>query len=684
MVRMQEAQTTSGMGRTLAMGAAIVGVSLVLVAIVSSYGAIVAVFDGVAALAIMVPALLFGISLVEVTRFRKVTLRWRVLLGCAIGLGLLSLLTLLMGLAGFLGRSLWVGLLIAMFVVGVLGSRHCLDKGERDEVGDSDFLESSRYRLLWWAVVPFVTLALLAAAHPPGFLWAEEGFGYDVLEYHLEVPREFVDAGVISYLPHNVYGSFPAATEMLYMVAMIVHGKVQEAGTIANMIHFFFGVLAVFAAWVTGREWSRAAGTVAAVSVASAGWLFYLSGLAYVENALLFFGLTATGCFLRALRVDGQRCEGEPGAMGWMLASGFCAGCACACKYTGVVFVLVPLLASALLFVRATLGRRLRVCIVFCFSAMIPFAPWLIKNQVWTGNPVFPLANSVFEGSPGGWGPEETAAWDQGHSLKEADRSLGRRLSLAWSHTFGDAAQRLGPVVLLVGLLGLVGRSRGRVDAALLMFLALQVLIWIFATHLFARFAVVFLIPLSLMLARSVCGASARRVGAICAIVAAGATWNAVFAVRLYASETAGPAPASLIYDSELPGFEYVGFVNDKLPPDAKVLFLGEAKAFYFKRPVGYCVTFNRNPFLAKLIGDDDGQDAREWFLDEGYTHLLVHYGELGRLSQTYGTSPPLSKEAYASLPQTLRTAGFRLVRDFAHPRGSALESYVAIYELAR
>ncbi len=681
---MQEAHVRSGIGRKVAMAGGIVGISVGVVAAVSPYGAIVAVFDCSAALLIMVPAMLFGFATIGVTPLKQAPLRWRALVGVATGLGFLSLLALLFGLVGFLGRSTWVGILVAMFLVGILGLRVFFEEGATKDVGGGESFESSRYRLLWWLVIPFLTLALLAAAHPPGFIWAQEGFGYDVLEYHLQVPREYVDAGVISYLPHNVYANFPSATEMLYMVAMIVYGDVQDVGTIANLIHLLFGVLAVVAAWVTGREWSRLAGTVAGVAVATTGWLVYLSGLAYVENAVLFFGIAATGCLLRGMLGNLHKGDGEIGPTGWMIASGFCGGCACGCKYTGVVFVLAPLLVCVFLLGKATVAGRLRWCVVLFSSAMIPLGPWVIKNQVWTGNPFFPLANSVFEGSPEGWGAFESANWDRGHALKDADRSLDRRLSMVWSKTFADSGQRFGPLVLLVGMAGLFGRRLDRVDAVLLVFLAMQVLVWVFATHLFARFAVVLLIPLSLLLARSVRDASMRRGCLIVGLVVAGVMWNAFFAVRLYASETSGPAPASFIYDGDLAGYDYVGFVNAVLPSDAKTLLVGEAKAFYFKRAVGYCVTFNRNPFLTKLIEGGGGEGLREWIAGLGYTHVLVHYGELRRLSRTYGTSPPMASDVYASLPEVLRRAGFGLVRDFSSPKGSMPETYVAIYALTR
>ena len=47
---------------------------------------------------------------------------------------------------------------------------------------------------------------------------------FDVLEYHLEGPREYFQSGRIGYLPHNVYTNMPFNVEMLHLLAMEVMG----------------------------------------------------------------------------------------------------------------------------------------------------------------------------------------------------------------------------------------------------------------------------------------------------------------------------------------------------------------------------------------------------------------------------------------------------------------------------
>jgi hypothetical protein len=69
-----------------------------------------------------------------------------------------------------------------------------------------------------WMGLP-AGLLLLAAAIPPGLMWAVEAFGYDVLSYHLQLPREWLMNGRLELLKHNVYSAFPSLGEAGYMHA---------------------------------------------------------------------------------------------------------------------------------------------------------------------------------------------------------------------------------------------------------------------------------------------------------------------------------------------------------------------------------------------------------------------------------------------------------------------------------
>lgn len=657
--------------------------TLLSVGLVSPFALVSVLLDAVPAIVVLLPPVLFGAAVIPYLRLGKLPKAWRFLLGAALGLGTLSMLVFLGGLLGWLQRWVWVAIVVAEMVVGVMAIRASRAAADTEDANDGAAEQSNgrrRIHPLWLIVLPFLLLGVLVTTNAPGFIWKEEGYGYDVLEYHLQVPKEYYQAGRISYLPHNVYGSFPSVVEMLYLLNMVLLEDDVDTGTSANLIHFSFALLTVYAAWVLGSLWSRRAGVVSGVTMATTGWLVYLSGLAYVENGMLFFGLAATAVLLRSSRDAPD--EAAPGdslrtRRGQMALAGLFAGFACGCKYTAVPMIAGPLLVATFLLPKQTIRHKLENGLIFALLVLVSFSPWLIRNVATTGNPVFPLANRVFDASPPGWGPEQTDRWERGHQPGESERTLVGRLQALWRHVPADGLQRFGPAVILLGLVGLLGRRRDRTDLILVVILSLQLVVWLFGTHLYARFAVVFLIPLALLAGRAVM-VDRRRTTLLISVLCVGACWNFYFAAKLVRSEGALGGPGSDFYHGDQPGYEYFKLVNDELPIDAKILLVGEARAFYFRRPVSYNVVFNRNPFAQVVRTSRSDRQIVDWLAEEGYTHVLVNWLEIKRLRASYGFAAEIDESLFERLAQ----AGLSPVRHYNLPGSNVRQ--VSVYAVRR
>src|SRR5262249_47502340 len=63
-------------------------------------------------------------------------------------------------------------------------------------------------------LIPFLLAMLLASILP--------STDFDVNEYHFQGPKEYFQAGCVKFLEHNVYTSFPFATEMLTLLSMVL------------------------------------------------------------------------------------------------------------------------------------------------------------------------------------------------------------------------------------------------------------------------------------------------------------------------------------------------------------------------------------------------------------------------------------------------------------------------------
>ncbi|MHC4065014.1 MAG: hypothetical protein ACYSUQ_05315 [Planctomycetota bacterium] len=658
----------------LLVGAAVV---IGLIAAKNPFVLVLLLTDGFTAACVLCPATLGGLALLPLLRLGALPWRWQLLLGAGLGLGLLAILVLLLGLAGLLHRPVWIVILVVSAVAGI--ARLYLWPG-RIEV-DEPAPAAGQLRWLWLLVCPFLALTILVAAVPPGYLWAEEGNGYDVLEYHLQMPKEYLAAGRISYAPHNVYASFPANVEMLYLLCMVLEGDAIDAAGACKMLNAALAILTVGAAWLIGRQRSPAAGIVTGVVTAGIGWLTYLSGVAYVENGMLLFGMLSMGTLIRAI-------DDPTRPLRWLALSGLLAGFSLGCKYTAAGLIGLPLTVALLFTLRLGAAGRLAAVGLFLCAQAGAFAPWAIKNAAMTRNPAFPLAGHLFTHDPPGWGRAESEHFAAAHAPGEDERGITARLAGCWRHIPADRAQRFGPLLLVLAAWGSLAARRDRVVRACWLVLIVQVAVWIFATHLYARFAVPMLMPL-VVFAGGVTMQYRLRRRMLVVLLIVGTLGNLAFLGRVYVQhmwpqgERFDLEGATGVFTAGLGlGHEHLAVINHDLPNDARILMIGDAKAFYFRRHVDYCVVFNRNPFVEMLrTAQPDARGIVAWLADRGYSHVLVNWAEIRRLrSSRYGFPDAATPELFH------RLAGAGLTRTQAFTSGAAppgATPYAELYRVA-
>ncbi len=687
-------------------GVGILFLALLVVLVRSPYAFLTVITEGMWAVWVLLPAAALGYAVLPMPLFWRVPFRWYLLVAGTFGIGLTCIFIMLLGSFGVMGQTTWMLIQAACVILGFTNlvphikralTERMIRKAAastRTTQGVSDAVSPNGGKCCWpyalLTLAPFLALAMLAASSAPGFLWREEAGGYDVLEYHLQLPKEYIQQGSITFMPHNVYANFPANVEMLYMLSMMLSGRTIEAGVSAQMIHLAFAALCVWGGYVVGRDYGIRSGVVGSLVLGSVGWFVYLSALAYVENGMLLFGFVSAGMLVRfaAAQQDAQRTDNDssgqevgllngslpPHAL-WLFIAGMLAGFACGCKYTAVLMIALPLLLVVPILANGSFNRRMRLVVMFGLGVLVAFAPWLIKNGKATRNPVFPLANSVFRAHPPGWERAQSEQWRAGHAAVEKEASLAARFTQAGRRIVLDPNHRFGPLLLGLGLLGLIGRRTTKVDLALLIMLVTQFAIWLFATHLFARFAVVLLVPLGLLAMRSFSGSGVR--GSIIVIgLVAGIGFNLYHAAAMHATEWIDGVDASFIKDGEIPGYDFYGVVNNELSEDAQILLVGEAKAFYFEKPVDYHVVFNKQPLEEVIESAEGPQEVVGWLVGKGYTHVLVNWAEVHRLSRTYGFPESINPAMFDQLSQ----AGLKPIRVFQIESHSV--PYAVLYEV--
>ncbi len=597
-------------------------------------------------------------------------------LAAAFGLGVLSTLTLIFGAAGLLGRGLAWGLLA---VGGVLGlwrlARPSAATNARPPAPAPRLLTIIGLSLALLPLCVPLAIGLFGASLPPGLLWAGEARGYDVLEYHLQTPREYFDAGRIHFLPHNVYASFPQLLETLYLLLMHLAGGGLAAAIPAQLLHLALGVLAVMAVYSfavpSSSGWPRVAAVVVAGSVP---WLAILGCLAYVELGVIFFAVVAGGLVLDAFRAEGH--------VGWppVLAAGLCAGLAGGCKYTALVLVAVALGVAWLILMHGGTALRLRRATLYGLGVLLAFSPWLIRNAAFTGNPVYPFAYSWFDGRA--WSPAQAEQWARAHALPPQHDSLPGRIQLLADEAL--TSPLFGPAIWLLPLVALV-LTRRRPAAFLTIWALTLVAAWAAFTHMPGRFAVPVLAPLALLIGGlnpAKWSDRRRRWLAIGFVSAAsvGAVHGATTLVEMLRAEEG--------YWQSVTGYSLYDFVGVPevlrvsnpinaaiADPDARVWLVGEARVFYLTPRCHYTVAFSRDAWLSHAAAGATPEQCVAWLRTQNVTHVVFSWTEIERLRRTYGFPAIVTPDWV----RQLAAAGLRRV---VAPGEAAAAAVVEIYEV--
>ncbi|MCB9837594.1 MAG: hypothetical protein H6808_12800, partial [Phycisphaera sp.] len=497
------------------------------------------------------------------------------------------------------------------------------------------------------------------ACSPPGWLWASEFGGYDVLSSHLELPKEWLATGRVWPVEHNVYSYLPSSMESAYLHVSVLMGAGQRGLTsgdgsmlaAAQLLHagiaIIAGMLTASTADVvlrrTGKEDAAVFAPIAGALTIATPWAVVTGSMAYNEMAVL-------ALFASAL-VAAMSGELSPIRRG--LIVGVLVGAACGCKPTALLFC-APACGLAMVWDRPrktwavlTLGA--------CAGGLVMLLPWLVRNWMAGGNPVFPQLSGVFGSAH--WSAEQVARYKAGHSF---EGGFFDALKLFVLPEEGGTARGIlhgqwaffGPMVLVACVIGLFVRRTHKVAALFTLILLMQLIAWLTLTHVQSRFLMPMLVP----------GAIAAAVGLSCVpvrqlaltlgsigIVAqsvvtllifslqqadiGGPNFATLFGPGLYAS-----APANTSDDLLAPA----AFLNDRLPEGSRVLVVGDAAVLYIETPFAYATTWDTSPMLEVIRAHEDAAEWTPALKAMGFTHVYVDVSEMDRLALSGWSDPML------------------------------------------
>ncbi len=574
----------------------------------------------------------------------------RLALSYVLGVGVLGVLTLLAGRLGWL--SPWTaraGLAGVIVLSGAIRARTA-----PISVAATLWKPAGAWPWATLAVVgPFVILMALGAMLPT--------IDFDSLEYHLQGPKEFYLEGQIRFLPHNVYTTMPFSIEMLHLLGMHVQRDwFLGALTGQLLVMLFAPAAAVLVGASAARLASPKAAWLAVLVYLTTPWVYRLAAIPYVEGPLCAYHaalLAAAWPFLKRCREKQGRPKGSDPVsaakrgsdpfvlviLRLSLLLGMLAGGAMACKYPALISAVLPF--GALVAYEAIRGRSWKTAAAYAVGVGVVIGPWLIKNVVDTGNPVYPLGYSVFGGRD--WDAAREAKWVHAHgprAVSAATLGAGVLEIAGRSDWQSPLYMALVPLALL--------RPRSRRAAAWLLLLVLYLFAtWYLMTHRLDRFWLPILPILAILAGMGAdwCVSRGwmilRAVLLLCGILS-----NLADITTSLAGLNQWTDDLSVLRE-EIPRLLNAPLVamDATLPKSARPLLVGQASVFYLGRDFVYNTVFDRER-LEVLLAGVPASEAGAVLREHGITHVYVDWSEIARHRKPggYGFTDFVSRERLA------------------------------------
>lgn len=493
------------------------------------------------------------------------------LISAAVGISLFIYGTAALGFLHLLQAPLILGWVILVSVLALWGYWQLRHIPIRFEVCLEPKSVLSVYPIwgIKLALAGFFIVYLLAALAPP--------MNGDDLHSYLDIPRQYLDAGGIIPLPYELLSNLPMNIQMLSTTALAIRGD-ELALMLVSFTMVAGCALVIFA---LGRRYlNPEIGMLGALIFVSMKVISFLVPSAKVNLGFAFYDLLAVYCISR-WAFDFTRNNR------WLIVGGILSGIAFGTHYSAGItsFVLASLIAYTSW--NDGLKKLAKRLISYGVPVILLASPWLVKNYLYTGNPVEPFMNPLFA--------------RPSLELIAHTKSIPGLVTILWDMSTDRIAyfgKPVGPLLFLIlpGLLLLRPIPR-KVRAALLFFIPLYLLWYIGVQR--PRNLLTGLGILSLVSAYAYVELGRRsrllRFGFIVLITVfllfnlAGYSCG-YFVTCNYQRYILGLESRSefikrlLDRYTSYPNASMTGYMNEQLPPDARILAVDSGNGYYIQR----------------------------------------------------------------------------------------------------
>ncbi|MFH0947665.1 MAG: glycosyltransferase family 39 protein [Elusimicrobiota bacterium] len=534
-----------------------------------------------------------------------------------LGLGIIAYLIFFLGVLGLLYSSVIYFVVIIFSVLGVVNF-----KKNSPKIGfPSEKL--SVFDILVLVVLGITVLINLTGALSPEIF-------YDSLVYHLGVTNFYKIHHKIVNMPFVFLSNLPAVASMLFTAGLLIKNEI-----VSKLINFSAGLLCCLAIIsISIRYFRLRVGIWAVLIFYTISQVMRHSWACGTEMLLAFFGMLALYSIMNYAANEKK----------WLILSAVFSGLSMSVKYTGF-FVMLGIIISFLIIEGVFSLKNIKNMILFGLVSAVVVSPWLIKNYVYKKNPVYPYLSNIF---PKDKDSDYNKLAGFIAEAKQFDRfKIINWLKHPWDITMGKIANSdyFTPLFLyFLPILFLLGRPPPFLKFGIIYFIVIW-LSWSFSTTMIRFMMPAFpvggliiavyltqnnsgkiLNKFLLFVVLSACMISIYLTGWICYNRGG---WKVVFgkeSKESYLSST----PACGYYTA-------AEFVNKNLPQNAKILFIGDGRSFYFERTPVVSSAHDLTPIVEWSKKSASGKELYQQIQSEGITHIYFNLREAIRLSESYG-----------------------------------------------
>jgi hypothetical protein len=285
--------------------------------------------------------------------------------------------------------------------------------------------------------------------------------------------------------------------------------------------------------------------------------------------------------------------------------------------------------------------------VAFSIGWAVVMTPWLAKNVIDTGNPVYPLGYRVFGGRY--WDATIDQKWSNAHGPRPISAPLLR-------DAITDVAGRSdwqSPLYAALAPLGLLRPGSRRFAGALAGYVVYLFLTWWLFTHRLDRFWLPLLPALAVL---SGLGADwTRRLSwmiLVWLLMVIAVVTNLAYSTTALTALNEWTDDLNVLKRSVPQRFNpALAKLDTELPPGAKVLLVGQAAVFHVQHPIVYNTVFD-DETIEELTRGRTPDEVRGSLRERGIQYVYVDWYEIDRYRSpgNYGFTDYVTPEVFSRL----------------------------------